>query len=222
VKLFFAAGAVALVAFLNVGEADAHTCSSLCNQIKRACNAEAKAAKKVALATCDEERDTCREGCADPNTPDCVIDCAGEHTACVAACALDPDPVACQAACDAALAECPDTCVGCCNYMRASCRADARADRQAARLACTDSRVTCLDACVDPIDRSCLRTCTSAQRSCRSSAKRTVWSPCKEACPNGKGRRACMRGCRKELNEALKACSYGEVLCLGGCINLGP
>jgi hypothetical protein len=216
--LFLAASAVALAAFLNVGQADAHTCSSLCNQMRRACNAEVKAAKKVAVATCGEERDACRTAC-ETDSNSCVVDCPAEHAACIATCVGDPD---CEAACDAALAACPDDCVGCCNYHRASCRADAKLVQKDLRLACEDGRATCEGTCVDPIDGACVRDCKAVQHSCQKDAKKNYWSPCKSNCPTGTERRACMRGCRTRVNQEFQLCSGAEVGCLSTCISAAP
>ena len=213
IKLFLGASVMALAAFLNVGPADAQSCDSLCNQINRACKAEAKAAKNIAFADCHLARIGCDVGCAaDPNS--CVVDCPAEYAACLATCDSD---TACVAACDAALAACPDTCVGCCNYERASCLADAKAARRGARLACVDLRVTCPDTCVEPVDGDCVKTCKSATRSCKRTAKKDIWAPCKDQCPKGPSRRACMLGCSKELNVALESCSSTEGLSLQDC-----
>ncbi len=72
IRLLLTTSIAAFVAFLDVGEADAHTCKSACNQIDRACGHAEKAARKAALAQCDLDRDSCRELCeVDPDCPDC-------------------------------------------------------------------------------------------------------------------------------------------------------
>jgi hypothetical protein len=218
IRLFLVGTAAALVVFLNVGEADAQTCSSVCNQIRRACNSEVKAAKKVAMAVCEENRGTCRTACEiDPDS--CFVDCETENAACLAACAEDPD---CEAACAAALAECPDDCLPCCNYRRASCRGEAKAIRQEARLTCEASRQTCQDECVDPINGACVRGCKAVQKSCRKDAKKNYWTLCKRNCDEGTDRRACMSRCRKQVNEEYGDCSTAEVGCLVSCIGAAP
>jgi hypothetical protein len=42
----------------------------------------------------------------------------------------------------------------------------------------------------------------------------------KRGCPNGEGRRACMRECRRIKNEQLALCPDLEVLCLAGCAGI--
>ncbi len=69
-RLLLTASTAVFLGLLDVNEADAHTCSSTCSQILRACNHAAKGARKASLAQCDLDRDTCRADCdADPNCP---------------------------------------------------------------------------------------------------------------------------------------------------------
>lgn len=69
-RLLLTASTAVFLALLDVNEADAHTCSSTCSQILRACNHAAKGARKASLAQCDLDRYTCRADCeADPNCP---------------------------------------------------------------------------------------------------------------------------------------------------------
>ena len=49
---------------VDVGPAEAVTCSSVCSQIRRACLNLSKAVRKVSRADCDETRDACRSDCA--------------------------------------------------------------------------------------------------------------------------------------------------------------
>jgi hypothetical protein len=219
-RLLLVVTVTALVALLDVGRAEAHTCSSACNQIRRACVHVTKATKKIAYAACDADRDTCRVDC-EANADTCTVVCDGALAACSAACLADPDPVACDAACVAARAECPLECPDCCNYGRASCRESARATQREARAACTDSRLTCRETCVDPIDGPCVRGCKSVQRDCQRAAKNLL-SACKRGCAKGTERRACIRTCRSQVNAALQLCSSQEVLCVGGCIGITP
>ncbi len=182
-RLLLTASIAAFVAFLDVSQADAHTCGSTCNQIQRACSHSAKAARKASLAQCDLERDTCRADCE-----------------------LDPN--------------CPGDFV--CNDARVLCRADADTARLQAREACRVVRDSCPpESCVDPIDGRCVQACMSDNRDCRHIEKKDSIA-CKRACPRDNGRRACIRGCKRDLNQQLELCSDDEALCLGVCILLPP
>jgi hypothetical protein len=218
IKLALVAGAAAVVAFLDVGQADAYTCSSACNQIRRACNHAAKATGKIALAVCDEDRDACRVDC-ELNPETCTAICQAANLTCPEGCVSDPDPAACQAGCATALAECPLECPDCCNYGRVSCREAAKAARQVTRLACDGSRANCWENCDDPIDGACVKGCKSDQHRCQSDWKK-VSVACKKACAGGTERRACMRDCRKQLNEKFQGCSQEEIGCVAGCIGV--
>ena len=182
-RLLLTASIAAFVAFLDVSQADAHTCGSTCNQIQRACGHAAKAARKAALAQCDLDRDTCRADCE-----------------------LDPN--------------CPGDFV--CNDARVLCRADANTARLQAREACRVVRDSCPpESCVDPIDGRCVQACKSDNRDCGHREKKASIA-CKRVCPRDNGRRACIRGCKSELNQKLKLCSDEEALCLGVCIGILP
>jgi hypothetical protein len=81
-RLLLTASAAALLALLNVSEADAHTCESACNQINRACGHAAKGARKAALAQCDLDREVCRDCSDDPNCPGWSPDCNEARVQC--------------------------------------------------------------------------------------------------------------------------------------------
>jgi hypothetical protein len=81
-RLLLTASAAALVALLNVSEADAHTCGSTCNQINRACGHAAKGVRKAALAQCNRDRDVCRDCGDDPNCPGWSPDCNDARVLC--------------------------------------------------------------------------------------------------------------------------------------------
>ena len=91
--------------------------------------------------------------------------------------------------------------------------------RQAAKDACAETRVSCPDQCVEPIDPDCVRGCKAVERVCKKGAK-GVERQCKKDCVRGTGRRACVRECRKLNNVALQGCSNQEILCLGGCAGI--
>jgi hypothetical protein len=201
-------GAVGLI-FASVLAVEAHTCSSLCNQVRRACRRVAHSQRQVARAVCDATRDTCRADC-EANADTCQADC---EAACVATCAGD---AVCVAGCpDACVAICAD-CIPDCNADRTACFDLAEQAREAANLACDGARTSCGETCVDPIDGACVRTCKSDRKSC-DLMKKNDEKACKRACPNGEGRRACMRECRRLKNAALALCSDTEVLCLLDC-----
>lgn len=203
---------------LEVPSAEAHNCSSLCNQIRRACIKVAKSVRLVARADCDEQRDTCREGCV-TNAETCPTDCEAANAACVAACSADP---VCEAGCAATLTQCLDDCANCipnCNADREGCLEAAQVQRQADKLACDASRGNCGELCVDPIDSQCVKECKSLERICKSEAKK-IERQCKRDCARGRARRACVRGCRRQLNTDLQLCSNQEILCLGACAGI--
>jgi hypothetical protein len=190
---------------VDVDPAEAVTCSSVCNQIRRACLNLSKAVRKVSRADCDEARDICRDDC-DANAATCVDDC-------VTLCAGDP---VCEAGC-------PDECASCipnCNTTREGCLADAEAVRQAARLTCDGSRDGCREVCIDPVDASCVRDCTATAKRCKAD-KKLDQRQCKRDCKDSEiSRRACMRNCRRQYNLDIQFCADHEAVCLGGCAGL--
>jgi len=203
---------------LQVALAEAHTCSSLCNQVRRACLDVAKATRQVARAVCEDGRDACRAECA-ANAENCPGDCEAANGACVANCAGNGE---CEVGCAATLAQCLDDCANCvanCNVDRESCMAAAELQRQAESLACDGSRESCGEGCVDPIDNVCVQGCKSGARACGSDAKK-LEGQCKRECPNGTDRRACMRECRKQLNMRLQGCANQEILSLAACAGI--
>jgi hypothetical protein len=108
-RLLLTAGAAALLALINVSEADADTCESACSQVQRACKAGAKGARKAALAQCDLDRDVCRDCGDDPNCPGWSPDCNDTRVLC-----RDAGKSArnlAREACEAARDTCPDICV---------------------------------------------------------------------------------------------------------------
>ncbi len=201
IRLFLVAAAFGLASLLQAAPADAHTCTSACNQVRRACNSVAKAGSKVEFALCADGRDACRTACEIDNSV-CVQAC----DACVVGCAGDPT---CLDGCAACPTECPD----CCNAARTTCRDIAKDARAAARLLCTDSRTTCNETCVS-VDGNCVRRCVRTRRGLEADAKRTA-NACKNACTGGPDRRACMRSCRKILNQQFQLFSNQEAVCIG-------
>jgi hypothetical protein len=199
-RLLLISGAGAVLGLLHVAPANATTCSSACNGIRRACIHVAQATAKAAYTVCDDDRDACRAECEVSNQP------------CIDFCATQPDLVTCEAGCD---------CNTACNEFRVGCRDAAKTLRTDARALCTASRESCNTTCVDPIDGECVRDCKGPLRKCRGDASRAAVS-CKKNCANGTAKRACVRGCKRLLNEGLKLCSGQEALCIGGCIGVGP
>jgi hypothetical protein len=212
-KLGLFLGATALLGvslvLVQVQAAEAHTCRSVCSQVRRACRSVGKAVRKVDNALCDDDRDGCKTDC-ETNADTCVDDCTA---ACEAACAGDTD---CEALCpDACVEECAD-CEITCNADRVVCRDSAKAKRGAWNLFCDDARSSCGDTCMDPIDSVCVRGCKADRKGC-ARLEKIEEKKCKKECPRGTGRRACMRKCRRELNERLQVCSNTEIGCLAGC-----
>ena len=159
-SLAIAAGAMLV---LSAVPADAHTCKSSCNQIRRACRASVKAIYKVERLDCDDARDACRAACeADPAVcPD------GECDACKDACNLVRDDCRAaakdarnlnQATCDITRTSCTDVCQDPIDSacVRA-CRADAQHD--CVRPARADYR-QCKQQCpTNTGRRACVRSC---------------------------------------------------------------
>jgi hypothetical protein len=202
------------LAVLDSIPAVATTCESTCNQLRRACRRVAKVELALRFAGCDADRDTCRATC-ESNASQCPIDCQSAHADCVASGGVD---------CDAQLAQCLEDCADCipnCNAARVACRDAAKVARAEADLACDAARESCGTACVDPIDQRCVRACQTTRRDCDLNAKQDEKS-CRAACPQGTGRRACMRDCGRDKNAALSVCSDAEVVCLSTCAGLTP
>jgi hypothetical protein len=216
--LMVVAGAVVLPALIGVQSAEAQRCSSLCNQIRRACIKSAKATRKAELATCDASRETCRTECQ-TNAGSCLGTCDDTNTTCLAGCESALDPSACGEDCAAALLQCQDDCANCaanCNAGRETCRTEANTKRTAGKDTCDGWRMSCRDACVDPIDRPCTRGCKSDLRQCAADAKKAERT-CKKGVEKGPARKAGIRSCRQAMNQALGICSDLEVTCLAGC-----
>ena len=207
-RLLLVAGAFGLATLLQSAPAGAHTCSSACNQVRRACNSVAKAGSKVEFALCADGRDACRTACEIDNSV-CVQVCLDANDACVLGCGDQT----CLDGCVAAFAACPDECPDCCNAARTTCRDIAKDARTAARLLCTDSRTTCNETCVS-VDGNCVRSCVRTRRGLEADAKRSA-NACKNGCTGGPDRRACMRSCRKILNQQFQLFSNQEAVCIG-------
>lgn len=209
-------GVVGLV-LADVVPAEAHTCNSVCNQVRRACRRIAKADRQVARADCDATRDTCRADC-EANADTCQTDC---EASCMAACAGD---LVCEAGCPDACADSCASCIPDCNDARSECFGLAEDARQAANDACDTARESCnlppeQGGCQDPIDNTCVKGCMSDRKGCDRNAK-LAEKQCKQTCNGGEGQRACMRDCRKAKNAALSFCSDLEVGCLAGCAGI--
>ena len=210
--------ATAVLLFAMAIPAEAVTCNSVCNQVRRACNHAAKGSYKAGKIQCDEERDTCKTDCV-ANAATCPGDCVTAQTACAG-------DAACLAGCDAAELQCQDDCINCednCDAARGQCRVDNKAARDALRSVCDGSRTTCNDVCVDPIDAGCVKTCKVDERSCRADAKRTE-GLCKKSCTKDQPRKSCMRSCRKINSLDAQLCGDSSVLCYAGCagVDLTP
>ena len=190
--LFFAFSTLFVLS--SVTPAEAVTCSSVCNQVRRACTHSAKGAWKAARMQCAEDREGCHADCV-ANADTCVADCLGEPD-----CELDC--INCEDNCDAAAVACKDT---------------ARTARDGMRALCDDYRGTCRDVCVDPIDPGCVRVCTKDEHGCRADAKKLEKICKRETCAPGNGKRACMRGCRKSNNLAQQLCEDTATLCYATC-----
>jgi hypothetical protein len=182
--------AIAVGAMLGLGAvpADAHTCSSSCNQIRRACRASTRAIHKIARMDCNAERDACRVVCeADP--------------------AICPD------------GEC-EACEDDCDLVRVDCRTAAKDVQTVDQATCDVMRTSCNDICQDPIDGVCVKECKAdAHHACVRPA-RLDYRHCKQQCPTGTGRQACVRYCRREMNADLDLCFDGEMLCVAQCIGV--
>ncbi len=216
-RILVLGGAIAVLGLLEVAPADAYTCSSACNQLRRACNVQAKAQRKIDNALCADTRDACKVTCeGDPGH--CATVCQTALTDCLTGCGID---VVCQDACNVAAAECPSECPGCCNFGRQGCRTTAKGVRDEARAACTLARTTCNTDCTS-VNGACIRQAQSARKSCDRGHKVTA-NTCKQGCGSGPGRRACVRTCRRIMNEGLKLCAADEASTIGTeCIQTGP
>lgn len=214
--------AAAAAVLLGAQAAEAHTCSSLCNQVRRACFSIAKATRKAERIQCDENRDACAADC-EGNAATCEPDCQTANATCVSDCVGGGgDQVTCEAACAPALAQCLDDCVNCednCQSARDECRDAANAARKATQEVCAGLRTFCNENCVDPIDNACVNGCKADARGCLADVKKDE-RQCKKACARGSDRRACVRSCRKILNMDAQGCSDAEVLCQAGCAGI--
>jgi hypothetical protein len=218
----FITAAAALFLLVSVIPAEAVNCSSVCNQVRRACSHSAKGAFKAARIQCDQDSDTCSSDCV-ANAATCPGDCDTAAAACVTPCLGD---TLCEAACGDSLAQCQLDCINCddnCDSARGTCRDTAKADRDALRALCGDSRTTCNAVCVDPIDKNCVRGCTNDEHDCRGDAKK-VEGQCKRACSSGTAKKACMRDCKKTNNLDQQLCEDSAMLCYAGCagVDLTP
>jgi hypothetical protein len=215
----------AVAVFVLAQAAEAHTCSSACNQIRRACVSNTKAVKKIGKIKCDDNPNwVCAADCATDcaaNEGTCNQSCNAARAVCDAACAGDSTCLAdceatetsCLGACD--VATCTSTCQAACDDDRATCLAKVKEDVTESKVLCDAARTGCNDTCVDPIDSNCVNACKSAQRSCRSSNKRDEGT-CKKACAKGAGKKACIRGCQQAFNESMKLCGNEELACIAG------
>lgn len=210
-----------LLIVLTPAAAEAQTCSSVCNQVRRACNHAAKGMSKAARITCTENVGTCRDDC-ETNASTCPGDCDAASATCAAACATAPDATACEADCAAALAQCVDDCTNCdanCLTTGVTCKNEAKAARDAMREVCSGARDICDGSCEEPIDRGCVHDCTTDEHGCRDDAKRTEVG-CKKGCAKGSAAKSCIRTCRKDNNLEQQACEDLTVLCYAGCIGV--
>jgi len=149
-------------------------------------------------------------------------DCNTVDQTCLAACPTGD--LACSSNCDAALTQCLEDCAHCkanCNADRIVCGAAAKTAQDTDNQACDDLQATCGTTCTDPIDSSCVRPCGVTRRGCDLGVKKNA-NTCKRACVRGPARRACVRGCRAQLNIDLGGCSDQEVTCLAGCAGMAP
>ena len=184
----------------SVTPAEAVNCSSVCNQVRRACTHSAKGAWKAARIQCEEDRNGCHTACI-ANADTCESDC-GDDVECQLDC------INCEDNCDLAAIACKDT---------------ARTARDGMRTLCDDFRGTCRDVCEDPIDRACVRTCTNGEHGCRADAKK-VERQCKKGCAPGNAKKGCMRTCRKDNNLDQQQCEDVATLCYAECarVDLTP
>ena len=199
--------------------AGAHTCSSGCNQVRKACIKEAKACRGVAFAACDDARDQCRSDCA-ANAATCSTDCDSALSTCEAVCLTDLDPAACSAACTATHATCIydcDHCISNCNGDRSDCRAAANDERSQALHSCSSGRDTCRTLCSGDVDSGCVRDCLTPDRQCLRAIKDGE-KTCKRNCATGPDRRACFRGFRAQRNAAEKTCQRNAGACITACL----
>jgi hypothetical protein len=200
------------VLLFTAAAAQAMSCESTCNQIRRACRSVAMHGLKVEYANCDDGRDVCRAAC-EANAEQCPLDCQAAHAACVSGGGSD---------CDATLAQCLDDCAHCIsnrNAARVACRDAAKTARAEANALCDTARESCDSVCIDPIDEARVRDCRTASSDCAADAKRDE-KTCRAGCPKGTGQQACVRGCRRDKNSAMALCSDQEVVCIGACAGL--
>ena len=205
---------------LQVALAEAHTCSSVCNQIRRACLDVGKAAREVERAVCEDEGDGCKANCA-ADGEICPTECEDANTACVAQCMGNPE---CGAGCSGDLSQCLDGCANCvanCSTAREVCTGEAEQNRQQAKLGCDEARGECSATCLGPIDSQCVSACKAEARASKKGAK-DVERECKRACPGGTDRQACVRGCRMQCNMDLQGCANQEMLYLAQCAGIAP
>ncbi len=189
------------IGLLAAAPADAVTCRSVCNQIRRACQHSAKGAWKAQRVVCDQQETICHNDCT-ANAATCEADCAAGDLQC-----LD-DCVNCDANCDTG---------------RDTCRDDAKTARNDLRALCTVARTTCDDQCIDPIDGLCVRGCTKQEHDCTAAAKRDE-KGCKRACATGGERKNCFKECRRIANTTAQFCEDDAVFCYSGCagVDLTP
>lgn len=197
-KLAYGLIATLAVVLLAASTADAATCKSGCNQVRRGCRAEAKYNRTVAFGSCDAARRDCAGACSDT------------ATACNEACA--EDDADCAAACHTA----KDTCREACSMDRDDCRQAAKVVRHDANVVCEEDRGACRGLCEAANDRACVRACSSASGACFDEVAST-YEACQLACDGADEPDACLRDCKVEKIAGHGACKAGREACLSGC-----
>lgn len=186
------------VVLLAASAADAASCKSGCNQVRRGCRAEANYTRRVAFDTCDDTRRDCMGACSDT------------ATACNDLCV--EDDAECAAACDMAKSDCRDGC----SIDRDDCRAAAKLVRSDAFVACQEGRGSCREVCDAASDRGCVRACAKAGGACFAEVGVTH-EACQLACETADDLQACSTLCKVERLAAHAACSAGRAACVDGC-----
>jgi hypothetical protein len=170
-SLLLAVATAGLMSLLYVGEADATTCSSACNQVQRACGHVAKGVGKAALAQCDLERAACQEACGeDPNCPDA---CSEDRVVCRDAVftARDAAKLQCQADREDCNQVCVDpidgACVKNCRFEQKDCSRAAKVVEKACKKACPKGpgRWACVRGCKRDVNTA-LSVCSAAEAVC--------------------------------------------------------
>ena len=146
--------AAAALLFALAVPAEAVTCKSVCNQVRRACNHAAKGSFKAGKIQCTEESETCNSACVDGDEA-CPSDCDLARDQCrvdnkaardVLRSSCDDSRTACGEVCVDPIAR---DCVRGCKTDERDCRADAKRTEGLCKKSCAkdDTRRRCIRSC---------------------------------------------------------------------------